>query len=337
MPRVAISENDMVNILLQIERKVPIRQLAAQYNVHHTTIYRRLRTWRDEGRLGMQKMKRRKKLSARQIQSLVRLVKNDPYATFDDINATLGFPISTCTVSRYLKANGISHRLSPKKFSLKPIDCEARVEIAIRRAAWSVEKWKNIVFCDESHCDNSGAQRRHVWRPKSSRFNQNYIYKFPNKKLRLNYFSWISAYGPGELLFYRKMNSQLYCETIVPTMINSLREKFGSDNFLIIHDNASFSNSNYTTKFLNDNDYSKFFIPIPPYSPDMNIIENVWGVLKFQAKNHCFLYGQTEGEDFENLLKTEWQRLSNHVEKLYLSLPKRMRTIVSANGSLTRY
>jgi len=47
---------------------------------------------------------------------------------------------------------------------------------------------------------------------------------------------------------------------------------------LIYRDNAAFARGRKTIKFLSERDLEKLFIPVPPYSPDMNIIENLWAM-----------------------------------------------------------
>lgn len=212
------------------------------------------------------------------------------------------------------------------------------MNIAIRRSLWTLDEWKNIVFTDESGIDNSGRYRRFVFRPRNQRFNPKYVFQAPNKSLRVNFFGWTSAHGQGELIFYRKMNSKVYCDCIAQ-MIPILRETFGHDEFKIIHHNARFSDSVDTQRFLRANDYQKYFIPHPTYSPDMNIIENLWGILKHLVKKHMINYGQVRRtERLKDLIEEKWQQIpSETIINTYKSLPKRMRQIVEAQGNLIKY
>lgn len=89
------------------------------------------------------------------------------------------------------------------------------------------------------------------------------IITFVNKTQRVNFFSWISIKGPGKLLTYSRINSEFYCNEILPVMICELKEQFG-ENFLVIYDNARFSSSEYTNKFRLTSGFDKYFILIPP-------------------------------------------------------------------------
>lgn len=77
-------------------------------------------------------------------------------------------------------------------------------------------------------------------------------------------------------------------------MVDELKEKFGSDDFLIVHDNAAWHSSVETTIYLSRTGLSKYFIRLPTYSPDMNIIENSGANLKSRVKNKCFINGHVK-------------------------------------------
>lgn len=132
------------------------------------------------------------------------------------------------------------------------------------------------------------------------------------------------------------MNSKVYCNDILPVMIEEVRKQFRGD-FLIIHDNARFAYSeNDTKKYLAENDLEKYFLTIRPYSPDLNIIEVAWAILKQRVRKHCFVHGQTKNRnDFIDLISYIWSDISvETIEKLYNSLPSRMREVLRSDGKL---
>ena len=107
----------------------------------------------------------------------------------------------------------------------------------------------------------------------------------------------------------------------------------------MIHDNARFSQSKYTKSYLQESGYADFFIEQPTYSPDMNLIENLWAILKFRVKNHIFKHGQPRlKHDFIELISNTWKSIDSEIiERLYLSLNKRMQSIIDSEGDLTKY
>jgi len=87
-------------------------------------------------------------------------------------------------------------------------------------------------------------------------------------------FSLGSFFGPGDIIIYDKMESEFYCE-VVHFLMRQLEKQFDEEEFYIVHDNAKFSESVETQTFLIRNGLTHHSEPIPAYSPDMNLIENV--------------------------------------------------------------
>lgn len=325
------------DILLRRERGESVSSIASLYQVRVSTIYRRIEIYHKEKRLGAKKRSRVKKLPTSDIQRIKEFLERDPFSSNRAVIETLQINISLRTLRRYCKAMNLLQYRAPRKFYVSPVYCDERMTVARRRCSWSEDQWKRTVFTDESGLDNSGFQQLHVHRPRGRRFDPRYLYRAPNGTKRI-YFSWVSSRGVGDLIIYDRMDSQFFCHEVVPVMIDKLREDFGNDDFLIVHDNAPFYTSHYTTVYLSRTGYDKYFISIPPYSPDMNIIEHLWAVLRQKVKRDCFPYGQSRGREFEQLVIRCWAETPiNMVVNLYQSLPVRMRAIVEAEGLPTRY
>lgn len=67
---------------------------------------------------------------------------------------------------------------------------------------------------------------------------------------------------------------------------------FGHDDFEIIHDNARFSTCKEARNFKKAHNIKEFFIKIPPYSPDMNIIEHIRAIVRREKNLIVREYGQ---------------------------------------------
>ena len=76
----------------------------------------------------------------------------------------------------------------------------------------------------------------------------------------------------------------------------------------------------------------------PPYSPDVNPIENVWSLLKDRLSKRPFgslgLGNNKESiNSFIKAIKEEWQALSQQdIDNYILSLPRRYNAVVEAKG-----
>ena len=72
----------------------------------------------------------------------------------------------------------------------------------------------------------------------------------------------------------------------------------------------------------------------PPYSPDLNPIENLWADLKKRVERHnC-----TNVVALESAVRFEWKETSKELcQKLVGSMPKRIALLFELNGAPTGY
>ena len=74
----------------------------------------------------------------------------------------------------------------------------------------------------------------------------------------------------------------------------------------------------------------------PPQSPDLNIIENVWKVLKIQVQKR--LREIKNADDLRRVVLDIWTGLGLHYTRsLYDSIPRRVRCVVRSRGQITKY
>ena len=77
-----------------------------------------------------------------------------------------------------------------------------------------------------------------------------------------------------------------------------------------------------------------YIIKWPPYSPDLNPIENLWADLKKRVERHnC-----PNVKDLEEAVKTEWAATDKKLcQKLVASMPDRIARLIEYNGAPTGY
>lgn len=288
--------------------------------------------------MARKKSTRRGKITLEQSELIRRIIRQNPFVSLEELRTRIGLRVCITTISKHIKrVLGLTKRVSPVKFDFDDNVREDRLRWARVRHNLGSEFWSRVVFCDETGIDNSGKLRRLVFRRRGQRYNRRLIYRHANPSLKINMFTWVTSNGPGRIYIYKRMNSTVYCQ-VISGMIAKLRETMG-ENFLIIHDNAAFAKSVQTYAFMRDHDYLKYFLPMPTYSPDINIIENMFGWLKYRVREHCFLFRQTrERAQFRRLVSLKWLSIARkNIRNLYQSLPTRMRAIVEANGGPTKY
>ena len=77
-----------------------------------------------------------------------------------------------------------------------------------------------------------------------------------------------------------------------------------------------------------------FMITWPPYSPDLNPIENLWADLKKRVEKR----NATNVEELEAAVKLEWKQTDKDLcQKLVASMPKRLVQLLEYRGGPTGY
>ena len=105
-------------------------------------------------------------------------------------------------------------------------------------------------------------------------------------------------------------------------------------NYIWMHDNAPPHRAKFTQQFLENKRIS--VLNWPAHSPDLNPIENVWGILqeKLYAGGRSF---SNTTELWEEICE-QWKKVPNEVVKnLYNSMPKRCCDVIQQNGQRIKY
>jgi hypothetical protein len=78
------------------------------------------------------------------------------------------------------------------------------------------------------------------------------------------------------------------------------------------------------------------FVLLPPNSPDLNPIENLWHILRTNIKKRE--PKPMKKQELIDALQEEWKRLDmDKINKLIESMPRRMQAVIDARGGSTHY
>lgn len=184
----------------------------------------------------------------------------------------------------------------------------------------------------------------------------------------------ISALGPVGIWYTsstKKADSALFQDALETTLLPRAKELFGTMNFTLamvctpqpppqpvvmasvtinfdvttvghgcgllssrcVKDNDSVHNSDDIRRYLRSAGVKRLE-PWPAHSPDLNIIENVWGFMTSRmAGLPC-----SGAVDLRTLVVRTWDSITDRdIEHLYASIPKRYKAVIDCNGAPTRY
>lgn len=288
--------------------------------------------WREEGTVQNHKSTGRHRVTTADEDR--RLVEDVLVHRFVSV-PTYASELNVCqnTIRRRLKSAGLQHRIPAKKPILNDRHKRLRLNFANNYINYDFEK---VIFVDEKVFSTNEQGRVSLWRFENTRYEEpNILQTQQSGRLTLGFWGWMSSSGPGELIeIPTRMNAVNYKEILKDVLMPTAKTVFGDEVITLIQDNSSVHNSRIVQTWINEQDDLEL-IKLPPKSPDMNPIENLWGVM---VQN----WNPTDVRNIQNLKQYVFQlwdyyRGQNFCENCVRSMPDRLQSVIDARGSYTRF
>ncbi|KAL4478241.1 hypothetical protein ABPG72_016553 [Tetrahymena utriculariae] len=255
-----------------------LRELGIQYSKRH--INRLWSTFQKDGHVNVQKPNsgRPTKYSEEDKEKIIQMVNDKPDISLKRIEANeevkeIGMKQST--IRRVLIDNGYQAYKIPYILPLKEIDYINRVNYAKSMLQKGKRYIKSLCFSDETYFQMEKYGPQFAWVQEKTDIPLEKCLK--KKQYPLSVLCWAMISNKGPLKFIQlenTMNSERYIELLE----NELEEGFYSGDLILQHDNARCHVSKITNEWLEENQIE--VINFPSYSPDLSIVENIFGILK---------------------------------------------------------
>jgi transposase len=265
----------------------------------------------------------------------------DPDLTPRALRQELHLDVSSATVDRRLKEAVLFGRVKQKKREFMDEDRRKRLSFAEGYKKWTEEQWERVLFADEAIIEGAGGSsggRRWVRRPPGSReaFKHEYCTDKQAHPVKLHVWACFSARGLGYCYISEETLDGKRLKRILDThLLASAQLHFNQDPpepWWLLQDNAPTHTSRAVQQWLHNHGVS--CLDFPPYSPDLNPIENLWVNVEKRVEERA----PKTVEELQNIIAEEWKNTSKSLlQKLAHSMPKRCQAVIEAHGDHTRF
>ena len=245
----------------------------------------------------------------------------------------LDLPIKKRRVQQILHdTQGIVYKKQSKKPPLPESHKSARLEFARLHMAWTA-KWRQVVFSDEKKFNLDGPDGYSCyWHDLRKNNPPRMSRNFGGGSVMV--WAAFSYTGKTPMCFIStKMNSDRYIELLDNVLIEFM-ENFMQEDCIFQQDNAAIHVSKLSKAWFDHRNIT--LMKWPARSPDLNPIENLWGILsrKIYANGKQF----DTVASLKSSIKKAWEEIDpNVLSKLIDSMPSRIFSVIENKGASTKY
>jgi transposase len=266
--------------------------------------------------------------------SIVAAATESPFTTPRRIRAEQDIDASARTVRRRLDEAGLFGRVARIEYPFTQDHITRRLEFARGHQDWTGDQWARVLFGDETYICLGAQGLVWVQRPEDAAYLSDYMVQGQTDFApKIGIWACFSSQGVGTLrIFDDNMDTRLYTDTMRRFMKPCALRFWPSGAWFYLQDNASYHKSHRSLEWFHNNGVS--LVELPPHSPDLNPIENLWADLKTRVESrhpHSI-------PELKEIVTQEWANTTQLIcSNLVDSMTGRMRAVVAAGGFRTRY
>lgn len=262
----------------------------------------------------------------------------EPFTSARQVRRKLDMDASARTVDRRLQEAGLFGRVAVHKRDYSDPELRKRLSFAEGHADWTVQQWEKVIFSDEKTFYGKGfCGQTWVRRPKGEALNPDFTVHKQAHPVKVGMWACFSAAGPGySTVFSDNMDAVLMRNTLDTNLLPTAQH-FGflgppPVQWYLLHDNDKKFKSIKVTEWLHNKGVTA--LDFPPYSPDLNPIENLWAIVAREVEK----WSAETVEELGDVIVEEWENVDVNVcRSLAHSMPERCKVVIEAKGWHTKY
>ena len=341
MPGGYTKHDKLVAIVELYKAKKSTKDISAQTGVNIVTVRRLLRRYKAEGERALPEPRvggsSKPSISPSTLRTVKRCVRLNPSMSARQLKEkykeTLG-NIAIRTVQHHLHLSGYRKVSAKRKPLVTARQRKKRLDFAKAYKDFTLERWRQVLWTDESTFHVSDTRGRRVWNfPGADPFRPEALatsVKFPA------YLMVWGGFGYGGLtpLVFLPPNSTVNRDSYYTLLNEHLEDSFEASNTSIFQqDGAPAHTARLITGWFADCgiEYIKDW---PGNSPDLSPVENLWAILKAKIKS----VDTSTIPKLKAALQHAWANLDAELlKKLADSVPGRLKEVKKRKGYPIRY
>jgi transposase len=326
------SVNDAINILYKCGiTKVPTMQKhlkRGKFKISDRNLWRKMATLSKKKEIEDHRKAasgRAPALTPRDQERIIDLLKKEPLYNTAEIKANLKLVCAVRTIGRFLKEAGYKYMRIKETPRLNDEDKGDRVKFARRHKG---DDWRQTFFLDESTF-RLGSHRARAYQRSNQRLSVP-VDKVPSK---INVVGMISSRGGSRLIcFQENLNANLFV-SFLKDLKKDADKLYPRRNYRLCMDRDPKHTAKVTREYMKSAKIS-YLEEWPQRSPDLNPIENLWGLVEKELKKLHI----TNTYHLKAALRSIWIRLtrSERMEHLINDMSKRMTEVIASKGCKIR-
>jgi len=277
------------------------------------------------------------------LKQIVREKPNLPLRDFKSELTKLGYAEelipSHTTISKFFSRNNLKIIQLRKKPFISQVNIQKRLEFAKQYSKEVNDLMAFTIWSDETTVRKMPQGKTLLWRCHSSENTENTPINYQVQQGGFSVMFWgcFSAFGLGPLVALdENQNQHTYLQILQEYLLPEIefaRKEYGI-SMTFMQDNARCHKTALISNFLEKNSIPT--LPWPPSSPDLNPIENLWGILKSRRQKR-FGFPLSKSALIEQVFEI-WEELDQEIlTNLVLSIENRLNEVIRLQGRHTKY
>jgi hypothetical protein len=265
--------------------------------------------------------------------AIVSAAEEAKFITPRVIRDRLQVRVSKRTIRRRLDEAGLFGRVARFSWPLSQENIDARLAFATDYADWDGNDWSRVLFTDECHIWLDNQSQIWVQRPEDAAYLDPYmVHRSPSHE-KISIWAGFSVTGVTRIhVIHGNLNAVKLVDILATELPKYTGRVWGSREWYLLQDNSPIHRANELKDWLDSKNVRRF--DFPPYSPDLNPMENIWAWLKKKLDHDCY----ENVDELQTALLDTWNSMPIDILfALVKSMPDRLEAVRAQRGFKTKY